>query len=122
VGEEFGRVAAPDAPGDLALVAVLDLAGHPDPVVPGVLPELIDPPGLRRGLVGVGGVAGQFGLRQPAPDDDLVAVDHDLRRFGEPAVRRRTGDPGGGVIGGRRFGAGPGRGRTKAHGDLQRCG
>ncbi len=44
----------------------------------------------------------------------------DLRRLGEPAVGRRPGDPGGGIVGGWRFGAGPGRGGTKAHDNLQR--
>ncbi len=75
VGEQLLGVAAAQAPGDLALVAVLDLPGDPDPVVSGVLPELVDPAGLRGGLVGVGGLGGQLGLRQAAPDDDLVAVD-----------------------------------------------
>src|SRR3712207_8491222 len=43
VGEQVAALAALHAPGDLALVPVLQLAGHAHPAVAGVLPYLMDP-------------------------------------------------------------------------------
>src|SRR5262249_40981109 len=89
--------AEPHAPGHLAPVAMLGLAGDLDPLVPGLLPKPGNPARLRRGA---GGVIGLVALqrRQLADHDDLLTVHPHLGCTDEPFAWQAPGEPAGRVL------------------------
>src|SRR3954466_6584875 len=91
VGEHLPDVAADRTPGDRAAVALLRRVGDGHPLLAGLLAEAGAPAGPPRRLVALA----RLGLGQRADDGDLVAVDDQLDRPGEPAVGQPPGEPAG---------------------------
>ena len=92
-GELLGRGAAARSPGDLAPEASLGVLGDADPLLAGVLSEPFDPGGFGDLAAFGRQVAPQVGFGQAADDQDLVVVEGDLGRSGEPPVGQLSGEP-----------------------------
>jgi hypothetical protein len=91
VGEDLAVVAAGGTPGDRPAVPLLRGVRDGHPLLPGLLAEARDPPragGSRVALT-------RLGLGERADDGDLVAVDGEVHRAGEPAVGQPSGEPAG---------------------------
>ena len=108
VGEQLTTLPDASAPADLAAVALLRLGGDGDPLVPRLLPEPRDP-----ALGSSSAVALTVDWGQLTDDDDLLAVDADLRVPDEPVGRESVGEPFGDVIGRREIGLLPAAGATE---------
>jgi hypothetical protein len=72
---------------------VLQLARDLDPLLPGVLPELLDPAFLRGGPLRRTDPVTLLGRRDPADHENLVAIDTHLRLTLEPSSRQPTSQP-----------------------------
>ena len=99
MGEQLAPLPDPGAPADLASVALLGLGSDGDPLVARLLAEARDP-----ALGGGGAVHLTVDRGQLTDDEDLLAVDADLRLPGEPVSREPTGKPLGDVVGRRQVG------------------
>src|SRR4051794_17377598 len=91
VGEHFAGVTDGRTPGDRPAVALLRGVVDRHPLLAGLLPEPGDAPGPRGGRIALA----RLRLGQRADDRDLVAVDDQLDRPGEPAVGQPAGQPSG---------------------------
>src|SRR3989442_1062189 len=98
-GEDLLLVAAPRPPRHLALELALCLAGDPDPLVPGLLAETLDPGGSGRSPTVPGRAAGELDVGQGAQDEDLLSVRRHVRGPDEPTFGNTGGEPGADVLG-----------------------
>ena len=78
-GEHLPGAAGQRAPGHLAAVAVLGLAGHRDPLLAGLSRNRVIRP-ASAAATAAASPSTRPGARQPADDEHLVAVDRDLGR------------------------------------------
>src|SRR4051794_2916644 len=88
-GEQLAVLTARGAPGNRPAVPLLRSVGDPHPLLPRLLAEPRDAPGPGGRRVALT----RGGLRQRADDGDLVAVDDQVDRSGEPPVRQPAGEP-----------------------------
>ena len=74
---------------------LLGALGHGHPLLAGVLAESVD-----AGLLGDSGrrVVADVGAGERAGDEDLVTVELDRHRTGEPVVGEAAGEPGGELV------------------------